>query len=101
MKRPKINYDAKHDVFSISIVDGYEEKHQEIAPGIFVELDKRGKLMGIEILNASGNIGIGSTSPSAKPIWRKGCCGLKPMSQFGRSGKNREPPSRWALTPRR
>lgn len=44
-------------IANLSIADGYEEKHQEIAPGIFVELDKKGKLMGIEILNASGNIG--------------------------------------------
>lgn len=35
----------------------YEEKHQEIAPGIYVELDKKGQLIGIEVLNASKNIG--------------------------------------------
>ncbi len=57
MKKTKINYDSKSDVFYITVKSGYEEKHQEVAPGIFVELDKQGKLMGVEILNASQNIG--------------------------------------------
>lgn len=57
MKKRKINYDPKSDVFYIIIKEGYEEKHQEVAPGIFVELDTKGKLLGIEILNASQNIG--------------------------------------------
>ena len=57
MKNKKINYDPKSDVFYIILKEGFEEKHQEVAPGIFVELDKQGKLMGVEILNASQNIG--------------------------------------------
>ncbi len=57
MKSKKINYDPKSDVFYIVLKDGFEEKHQEVAPGIFVELDTKGKLMGVEILNASQNIG--------------------------------------------
>jgi uncharacterized protein YuzE len=57
MKKARINYDAKSDVFYLAIKEGYEEKHQEVAPGVFVELDKAGELMGIEILNASSNIG--------------------------------------------
>lgn len=57
MKSKKINYDPKSDVVYMIINDGYEEKHQEIAPGIFVELDKKGKLIGVEILRASQNIG--------------------------------------------
>jgi uncharacterized protein YuzE len=57
MKKARINYDAKSDVFYLAIKEGYEEKHQEVAPGVFVELDKAGEVMGIEILNASSNIG--------------------------------------------
>lgn len=57
MKKPKINYDKKSDVFYIILKNGREENHQEIAPGIFVELDKKGGLIGIEILNASKNLG--------------------------------------------
>lgn len=57
MKKTKINYDPKSDVFYIVIKDGYEDKHQEIVPGIFVELGKKGEVLGIEIINASQNIG--------------------------------------------
>lgn len=57
MKKTRINYDSKSDIFYIVIKEGYEEKHKEVAPGIFVELDRRGKLIGVEILNASQNIG--------------------------------------------
>lgn len=57
MSEAKINYDPKSDVFYLILKKGYEESHEEVAPGIFVELDDRGRLLGIEILNASKNIG--------------------------------------------
>lgn len=57
MKNKKISYDRKSDVFYIVIKEGYEDKHLEISPGVFVEMDKEGHPIGIEILNASKNIG--------------------------------------------
>lgn len=59
MKRTKdkVYYDKKTDVLWLMIKPGPEEKHQEIAPGISVELDKNGQLLGIEILNASKVLG--------------------------------------------
>lgn len=57
MKKLIINYDKKSDVFYIVVREGYEEEHKEVAPGIFVELDKKGNLLGVEILNASQNVG--------------------------------------------
>ncbi len=57
MKKPRISYDAHSDVFSIVIKEGYEETHQEVTPGVFVELDKNNQMIGIEILDASENIG--------------------------------------------
>lgn len=48
-----INYDAKSDVFYVGVKDGTEEEFKEIAPGINIELDKNGEVIGIEILNAS------------------------------------------------
>lgn len=44
-------------MFYISFKDGYEDKREEVAPGVFVEMDKRGQPFGIEILNASEKIG--------------------------------------------
>lgn len=55
-KNKKNNYDLISDLFYIIIEEGYEEKHEEEAPGINVELDKNDKPIGIEILNASKNI---------------------------------------------
>lgn len=57
MKKAKINYDVQSDALYLVVKEGYEDKHQEIAPGVFVELDKAGEVIGVEILNASVNIG--------------------------------------------
>lgn len=55
--KQKIYYDKKTDVLWLMVKPGPEDKHQEIAPGISVELDKNGQLLGIEILNASKVLG--------------------------------------------
>jgi len=52
-KKSLINYDYKSDVLYIAAKKGVEEEFVEIAPGINVELDESGKVIGIEILNAS------------------------------------------------
>ncbi len=65
MKKPNIRYDAQSDVFSIVMKRGYEEVHQEVSPGVFVELDKNNQMIGIEILNASQNIGRFFRTPSS------------------------------------
>ncbi|TSC75251.1 MAG: hypothetical protein G01um101433_934 [Parcubacteria group bacterium Gr01-1014_33] len=48
-----VHYDAESDVFYIGM-RGEEEEYGEVAPGIGVELDENEKVIGIEILNASG-----------------------------------------------
>ena len=48
-----INYDSQSDVLFFSIREGIEEEFIEIAPGVNVEIDERGEVIGIEILNAS------------------------------------------------
>ncbi|MFQ6084171.1 MAG: DUF2283 domain-containing protein [Methanosarcinales archaeon] len=48
-----INYDPKSDVLYIGVKKGLEEEFVEISPGINVELDLKGQVIGIEILNAS------------------------------------------------
>lgn len=51
--KPKIAYDSKSDVLYIVTKKGKEEEFVEIAPGINVELDEKGEVIGIEIVNAS------------------------------------------------
>jgi uncharacterized protein YuzE len=65
MKKPLVNYDAKEDVLYIVARKGKEEEFVEIAPGINVELDEKGEVIGIEILNASGFL-----KPVVKPLYR-------------------------------
>jgi len=48
-----VNYDKKSDVLYLGVKKGIEEEFVEISPGINIELDERGKVIGVEILNAS------------------------------------------------
>jgi uncharacterized protein YuzE len=61
-----INYDAKSDAFYIGIKKGKEEEYLEISPGINVELNEKGQVIGIEILNASKVL-----KPAIKPLEKK------------------------------
>lgn len=51
--KKNVNYDAKSDVLYFGIKKGAEEEYSEVAPGVNVELDKAGKVIGVEVLNAS------------------------------------------------
>jgi uncharacterized protein YuzE len=48
-----MHYDRASDVFYIGIQRGVEEEYVEVAPGVNVELNENGQVIGIEILNAS------------------------------------------------
>ena len=65
-KKPLINYDSKSDILYIVAKKGKEEEFVEVAPGINVELDDRGQVIGIEILNASKYL-----KPIAKPLYKQ------------------------------
>jgi uncharacterized protein YuzE len=52
-KKSQITYDYKSDVLYIVAKKAMEEEFIEVAPGINVELDDKGQVIGIEILNAS------------------------------------------------
>lgn len=53
MKKSKISYDKKKDILYIMVSEGVEESFEDISKDITVEYDSRGKLIGIEIFNAS------------------------------------------------
>jgi len=63
--KPKVNYDAKADVLYIVARKGKEEEFVEIAPGLNAELDENGRVIGIEILNASN-----FPKSIAKPLYK-------------------------------
>lgn len=60
------HYDQHSDVLYLGMKKGTEEEFAEIAPGISAELDAKGNVIGIEILNASKIL-----SQVIKPIQRQ------------------------------
>lgn len=65
MKKPLLNYDSDSDILYIVTKKGQEEQFIEVAPGVNVELDEKGEVIGIEILNASTFL-----RPVAKPLYQ-------------------------------
>ncbi len=49
----KYFYDQESDSIFICIHEGEEERFEEIVPGVNIELDENGEILGVEILNAS------------------------------------------------
>lgn len=52
-KGPLVRYDSKADALYIVTRKGAEEEMMEMAPGVNLELNEQGGVVGIEILNAS------------------------------------------------
>ncbi len=52
MKGFRVFYDEKEDILYLG-KEGQEEEIVELAPGINVELDGSGELIGVELFNAS------------------------------------------------
>jgi uncharacterized protein YuzE len=53
----KIRYDAEVDILYIRLREGKIEESDEITPEIVADYDKDGKIMGLEILDASEVLG--------------------------------------------
>jgi len=53
MNKTKLAYFEKEDVLHLAITDEPESESIELSPNITAELNDRGELIGIEILNAS------------------------------------------------
>jgi uncharacterized protein YuzE len=51
--KPLVRYDRSSDVLYIATRKGLEEEFVEVAPGVNVELDAKGNVVGVEILKAS------------------------------------------------
>lgn len=49
----RITYDESVDIIYIRLREGDYEQSDEVATGVIVDFDKDGKLMAIEILDAS------------------------------------------------
>lgn len=52
----KIRYDGDVDIMYIDLAKGRYEKTRKVSDVILVDEDKKGKVLGIEILDATKNI---------------------------------------------
>jgi uncharacterized protein YuzE len=52
----KIKYDPKVDALYISLAKGNYNKSRKISGSVLVDEDKKGKVLGVEILDASKNV---------------------------------------------
>lgn len=52
----KMNYDPATDAVYIGLADGKYSKTRKITDAIMVDEDKKGRILGIEILDATINI---------------------------------------------
>ena len=48
-----VKYDSDVDALSLALKSGKETSFEEIAPGVSVEFDNKGDVIGFEVLNAS------------------------------------------------
>ena len=53
----KINYDPEVDILRIVFNDNEIEESDEDKPGIILDYDKKGNVVGLEILDASTRVG--------------------------------------------
>jgi len=54
----KITYDKNVDALYIELKTGAYDRTKKVTGDILVDINKRGKILGIEILDASKNIGL-------------------------------------------
>ena len=52
----KVKYDQEVDVLTIQLSEAPVEESDQGKPGVILDYDKEGKIVGIEILNASKQV---------------------------------------------
>ncbi len=52
-----VEYDQKADAMYIYVRKGKYDISEELAENVILDLDKNGRIMGIEVLDASKNLG--------------------------------------------
>jgi uncharacterized protein YuzE len=57
----KIKYDHQVDALYIDLADSKSDYSEEVKPGIVLDFDKDGRLVGIEILDVKDTIAPGLT----------------------------------------
>lgn len=60
----KITYDSKYDVLYVKFIEGKRQvMNKNLTEDITVDIDEKGKIVGIEFLDASEHIDLGNLLP--------------------------------------
>lgn len=62
------HYYPESDMLYIILVDGVSHESEEVAPGVVIDFDDRGQIIGIEIEDASTFIDLSRLEVLALPI---------------------------------
>ncbi len=53
----RVEYDEKADAMYVWVRRGKHDVSEELAENVILDLDKKGRIIGIEVLDASKNLG--------------------------------------------
>jgi len=57
----KIKYDHRADALYINLAEAISDASEEVRPGLILDFDKEGRLVGIEILDVKNTVAPGLT----------------------------------------
>ncbi|HFQ95602.1 MAG TPA: DUF2283 domain-containing protein [Anaerolineae bacterium] len=63
-----IEYDADTDMLYIQLNEGVSVESEEIAPGVVIDLDEQGSIIGIEIEDASERFNLSRLELKGLPL---------------------------------
>lgn len=66
-QKPKVYYDKKVDALWIRVQKGAQADSKEVAPGMTVEYNAKGDIIGLEILNASSILDVVHSTHPVSP----------------------------------
>lgn len=75
MTKPKMTYFAQEDVLHLVISEEDEANSIELSPNITAELNAKGELIGIEILDASAFVRDSIVEGAQAKVLRLAACG--------------------------
>ena len=64
----KLSYFPETDQLYIDLCDGKSVESEEVAPGIVLDFDSEGKVVGIDIEHASKNLNLRTLEAHSLPI---------------------------------
>ncbi|HTI65911.1 MAG TPA: DUF2283 domain-containing protein [Caulobacteraceae bacterium] len=63
-----MTYDPEADAVYIALSDSRPHEGSEVAPGVVLDLDAEGRVVGIEVLNAKTTLAPGAWSQAQTPV---------------------------------